>query len=104
MSEQIYSQDEIFAAVLPLLKKYHAEKAILFGSYARQDADAASDIDLIVVGGKDFDLTDVLCIAEELLCAFWESLWTSMNCGRSIPSRLSMMQFWPRGCRLHEIQ
>ncbi len=69
MSEQIYSQDEIFAAVLPLLKKYHAEKAILFGSYARQDADAASDIDLIVVGGKDFDLTDVLCIAEELLCA-----------------------------------
>ena len=28
-----------------------------------------SDIDLIVVGGKDFDLTDVLCIAEELHCA-----------------------------------
>ena len=53
MSEQIYSQDEICAAVLPLLKKYRA----------------ASDIDLIVVGGKDFDLTDVLCIAEELHCA-----------------------------------
>ncbi len=52
MSEHIYSQDEIFAAVLPLLKKYHAEKAILFGSYARQDADAASDIDLIVVRGQ----------------------------------------------------
>ena len=69
MSEQIYSQDEIFAAVLPLLKKYRAEKAILFGSYARQEADAASDIDLIVIGGKDFDLTDVLCIAEELYCA-----------------------------------
>ncbi len=71
MSEHIYSLDEIFAAVLPLLKKYHAEKrAILFGSYdARQEADAASDIDLLVVGGKDFDLTDVLCIAEELHCA-----------------------------------
>ena len=55
--------------MLPLLKKYHAEKVILFGSYARQNADAASDIDLIVVGGKDFDLTDVLCIAEELHCA-----------------------------------
>ena len=69
MSEQIYSQDEICAAVLPLLKKYRAERTILFGSYARQEADAASDIDLIVVGGKDFDLTDVLCIAEELHCA-----------------------------------
>ena len=68
MSEHIYSQDEIFTAVWPLLKKYHAEKAIMFESYARQDADAASDIDLLVVGGKDFDLTDVLCIAEELHC------------------------------------
>lgn len=68
MSEHIYTLNEIFAAVLPLLKKYHAEKAILFGSYARQDADAASDIDLIVVGGEQFDPTDVLCIAEELHC------------------------------------
>ena len=69
MSEHIYSQEEIFAAVLPLLKKYRAERAILFGAYARRDADTASDIDLLVVGGKDFDLTDVLCIAEELHCA-----------------------------------
>ncbi len=69
MSERIYSQEEIFSVVLPLLRKYHAERAILFGSYARQEADAASDIDLIVIGGKDFDLTDVLCIAKELHCA-----------------------------------
>lgn len=68
MSEHIYTLNEIFAAVLPLLKKYHAEKAILFGSYARQDADATSDIDLIIVGGEQFDPTDVLCIAEELHC------------------------------------
>lgn len=52
MSEHICSRDEIFAAVVPLLKEYRAEKAILFGSYARQDADTASDIDLIVVGGR----------------------------------------------------
>ena len=68
MSEHIYTLNEIFAAVLPLLKKYHAERAILFGSYARQDADATSDIDLIIVGGEQFDPTDVLCIAEELHC------------------------------------
>lgn len=42
MSDRIYAQDEIFAAVRLLLKKYHAESAILFGSYARQEADAAS--------------------------------------------------------------
>ena len=34
MSDRIYAQDEIFAAVRLLLKKYHAESAILFGSYA----------------------------------------------------------------------
>ena len=59
MSDHVYAQDEIFAAVRRLLKKYHAERAILFGSYARQEADASSDIDLIVVGGSRFDPTDV---------------------------------------------
>ena len=74
MSDHIYDQNEIYAAVVPLLKKYRAEKAILFGSYARQDADAASDIDLIVVGGEDFDPTDVFCIAEELHCALGKAV------------------------------
>ena len=63
MSGHIYTQSEIFAVVRQLLKKYHAESAILFGSYARQEADAASDIDLIVVGGSKFDPTDIFCIA-----------------------------------------
>ena len=66
MSDRVYTQDEVFTAVRRLLKKYHAERAILFGSYARQEADASSDIDLIVVGGSRFDPTDVFCIAEEL--------------------------------------
>ena len=66
ISDHIYTQSEIFAAVRQLLKKYHAESAILFGSYARQKADATSDIDLILVGGNKFDPTDIFCIAEEL--------------------------------------
>ena len=44
----------------------HIMGIILFGSYARQEADVASDIDLIVVGGSKFDPTDIFCIAEEL--------------------------------------
>ena len=66
MSDRVCTQDEVFTAVRRLLKKYHAERAILFGSYARQEADASSDIDLIVIGGIKFDPTDVFCIAEEL--------------------------------------
>ena len=60
--------------MLPLLKKYHTERAILFWAYARPATDAASDIDLIMVGGKNFDLTDVLCIAEELHCALGKAV------------------------------
>ena len=74
MSDHIYTQDEIFAAVRLLLEKYHAESAILFGSYARREADAASDIDLIVIGGSKFDPTDILCIAEELHCALGKAV------------------------------
>ena len=66
MSEYIYSQAELAHIIGPLLKKYHAERAILFGSYARNEATMLSDIDLVVVGGEAFDPTDVFCIADEL--------------------------------------
>ncbi len=52
--------------VTPLLKKYSAKGAILFGSYARGEATEESDIDIMVLGGKNFDPTDVFCIADEL--------------------------------------
>ncbi len=66
MSDHIYSKDEIIQAVAPILRKYHAQQAILFGSYARQEATSGSDVDLLVIGGEQFDPTDVFCIADEL--------------------------------------
>ena len=66
MSEQVYTREEIIEVVLPLLKKYKAESAVLFGSYARQEADASSDIDLVVIGGSQFDPTDIFCMADDL--------------------------------------
>jgi predicted nucleotidyltransferase len=61
-----YTVDDIKELVKPLLKKYSANGAILFGSYARGEATEESDIDIVVLGGKDFDPTDVFCIADEL--------------------------------------
>lgn len=66
MKDRVYSQEEIIAVITPILRKYKAEQAILFGSYARREADAQSDIDLLVIGGEHFDPTDVFCIADEL--------------------------------------
>lgn len=66
MENRVYSLEEIIAVITPILRKYKAEQAILFGSYARREADAQSDIDLLVMGGAGFDPTDVFCIADEL--------------------------------------
>ena len=66
MKKTIYTKEKISESVQSLLKKYHAEKAILFGSYARGEATEESDIDLIIVGGAEFEPTDVFAIAEEL--------------------------------------
>ncbi len=83
MSDHVYAQGEIFAAVRRLLKKYHAERAILLGSYARQEADTASNIDLIVVGGSRFDpisierarclLKSIIAWSEKALLLNWTS-------------------------------
>lgn len=66
MTEEICSRESLVSIIAALLKKYHAERAILFGSYARHEADSLSDIDLVVIGGAAFDPTNVFCMAEDL--------------------------------------
>lgn len=66
MAEEIYSRTLLISIISALLKKYRAERGILFGSYARNEADLLSDIDLVVIGGPAFDPTDVFCIADDL--------------------------------------
>ena len=62
----VLSHEELVSVILPLLRKYGAQEALLFGSYARGEADEESDIDLLVIGGPSFEPTDVFCIADEL--------------------------------------
>lgn len=53
-------------AIRELLRKYHADHAILFGSYARGEENEDSDIDVIVVGGEHFHATDIFAFGEDL--------------------------------------
>ena len=62
----VLSIDEITDIVRLLLKKYHAEYALLFGSYARGEATPESDIDIIIVGGEEFTPRNIFALAEDL--------------------------------------
>lgn len=60
------SKVDVENLIKTLLRKYHAEYAILFGSYARGDADEDSDIDVIVVGGENFKAKNIFAFGEDL--------------------------------------
>jgi len=62
----ILSFNEIESIVKTLLRKYHGEYALLFGSYARGEATPESDIDVIIVGGDGFLPRNIFALAEEL--------------------------------------
>ena len=48
-----YSIDEIKAAVIPIAKEYNVKSIAIFGSYARNEAELKSDIDLHLIDTDD---------------------------------------------------
>lgn len=44
----IYTVNDIKRILQPVFKKHNIKKAVLFGSYAKGEADAKSDIDIMV--------------------------------------------------------
>ena len=60
MNEAVYTIDEIKRRITPVAQRYRLAAVYLFGSYARGEATARSDVDLLVdlsgstVRGMDF--------------------------------------------------
>ena len=52
MAEAFYTVDDIKKSIAPIAEKYQVEKVYLFGSYARGDYNAESDIDLRIEKGQ----------------------------------------------------
>ena len=48
MSEKIYTVEEIKSLLGEILKEFSVKKAILFGSYAKNNPTSKSDIDLVI--------------------------------------------------------
>ncbi len=66
LSRHIFTIEDIIRLVKPVSEKYHVKEIYLFGSYARGEADADSDLDFLVYGGDSFRLTMIFALAEEL--------------------------------------
>lgn len=52
MNEKVYTLDEIKAKVKPIADSYGVDRIYLFGSYARGEATADSDLDFRIDKGK----------------------------------------------------
>ena len=74
MPETILSLADIKQVVKPLAEKYKISEVYIFGSYARNEATAESDIDFLVFGGKEFKLTSIFAFAEELRIAIQKEI------------------------------
>ena len=64
--QHIYTLNEIRSIAVPIAERHQLKRLTLFGSYARGEATAASDIDVIVVGGANFRPRDIFAFGEEL--------------------------------------
>lgn len=70
--DKVYTIDEIRAKAVPIAKKYGVKKLSLFGSYARGEADAQSDVDFLYDSGngKIKSLFDYMDFVEDLESEF----------------------------------
>ena len=70
MTNSVLTIEMIKDVIAPIAAKYGVESIYVFGSYARGEATIDSDIDFLVFGGKDFKLSMVYALAEEIREAF----------------------------------
>lgn len=81
MQKQPLQIAQIREAAIASFSRFHPRRILLFGSYARGDADGESDIDLIVVYGTEKRFLDRL---EELYTA-----WT-------LPKAVDILAYTPQ--------
>ena len=66
MSEKIYTIEEIKNMINNIFKKYGIEKAYIFGSYARGEANKQSDVDIMIKKGNLKTLLQLSALAYEI--------------------------------------
>ena len=52
--------------ILPVLRRYFIKRAAIFGSFAKDNTNPHSDVDLLIEPGKDFTIFKMLQLEEEI--------------------------------------
>ena len=81
MSEKVYSLDKIRSIAAPIAEQYGVAAMYLFGSYARGEATAASDLDFRIERGRIRSLFELSAMYNDLSEGFQKNLdlLTSQN-------------------------
>ena len=81
MCDKIYTLDEIKSIAAPIAKQYGVDAMYLFGSYARGEATATSDLDFRIERGRIRSLFDLSALYQALVDGFQKDLdlLTSQN-------------------------
>ena len=58
--------EEIKGRIIPILERYGIKKAAIFGSLAKGEAKASSDVDILVEFSETISLLDFVAIEREL--------------------------------------
>ena len=81
MYEKVYSLDEIKSIAAPIAEQYGVAAMYLFGSYARGEATATSDLDFRIERGRIRSLFELSAMYNDLSESFQKNLdlLTSQN-------------------------
>ena len=81
MCDKIYTLDEIKSIAAPIAKQYGVDAMYLFGSYARGEATATSDLDFRFERGRIRSLFELSAMYQALVDGFQKDLdlLTSQN-------------------------
>ncbi len=63
--QEVLSIEAIKILLIPIAKRYGISRIVLFGSYARNEANQNSDVDLIIEGGSYSGLFEYMDIIEQ---------------------------------------
>ena len=67
---KVFSLNEICKISVPIAEKHGVDKLYIFGSYAREEATEASDIDLLIDKGDIRNLLDYFAFVSDLEDSF----------------------------------